>query len=226
MRAGRELPALLEAERRPRVPPGAERRSPGAERPGHDQDVARPRACPAGNAGGAADRRHAQQEPVGGGRVTADHGHACLAEALIQLHYVGDSRLGRRRKCDHEPFGLRAGRREVAEVDRSGAEPELAPGDPVEAKVDALDQRVLGDDAPSGQLGRVVLDPHREAALLELGEQAELADVTEPHGSPARRRDRRRSRSPAGPARPHARPRQRLRREPLPPGTALEPGRR
>ena len=42
----------------------------------------------------------------------------------------------------------------------------------------AFDERVLGDDEPVPQLGRVVLDPAREPAPLELGQQADLAELT------------------------------------------------
>ena len=44
-----------------------------------------------------------------------------------------------------------------------------------------LDERVLRDDEPSGQLRGVVLDPLRKPSLLELGEEAELTDLREPH---------------------------------------------
>ncbi len=76
-------------------------------------------------------------------------------------------------------FGARRG--EVAQVDRSGPETEVAPGDPFEPEVDVLDERVLGQDSPVAELGRVVRDPLREPSALELREQAELADVRESH---------------------------------------------
>jgi hypothetical protein len=46
--------------------------------------------------------------------------------------------------------------------------------------VDALDERVLRDDDAVVELGGIVLDVAREAAPLELGEQAGLAEVSEP----------------------------------------------
>ena len=49
--------------------------------------------------------------------------------------------------------------------------------DPVEPEVDALDERVLRHDEPAGEPRRVVGDPGREAAPLELGEQPELAQL-------------------------------------------------
>ena len=55
------------------------------------------------------------------------------------------------------------------------------PVEQVEAEVHALDERVLCDDEPVAELCRVVLDPLREAALLQLGEQAELTELREPH---------------------------------------------
>ena len=45
----------------------------------------------------------------------------------------------------------------------------------------ALDERVLRDDEPAGELRRVVLDPACEPAPLELREQAELAELRQPH---------------------------------------------
>ena len=50
--------------------------------------------------------------------------------------------------------------------------------------MNALDERVLGDDEAVTELCRVVLDPAREAAALELREQAELAELREPHRLP------------------------------------------
>ena len=61
--------------------------------------------------------------------------------------------------------------------------------EPVEAEVDALDERVLGDDEPAGELRRVVLDARDQAAALELGQQAELTELREPHRPPAEARD-------------------------------------
>ena len=47
--------------------------------------------------------------------------------------------------------------------------------------MDAFDERVLCDDQPVAELCGVVLDPLCEAALLQLGEQAELTELREPH---------------------------------------------
>jgi hypothetical protein len=57
----------------------------------------------------------------------------------------------------------------------------------VEAEVDALDERVLRHHEPVDLRG-VVLDPLREAAPLQLGEQPELAGLVEPHSSAIRTR--------------------------------------
>ena len=48
--------------------------------------------------------------------------------------------------------------------------------------MNALDERVLGDDE-AADLRRVVGDPLREAAPLQLGQEAELAQLLEPHSS-------------------------------------------
>ena len=55
--------------------------------------------------------------------------------------------------------------------------------------MDALDERVLRDDHAARELRRVVLDARDQAAPLELGEQAELTDLREPHRPPAAARD-------------------------------------
>ena len=102
--------------------------------------------------------KDAQHERLRGARVAAEHGHPCLGKALIQLHYVGDGRVGSRGEGDDEPLRLGARGGEVAEVDGRGTKAELTPGDPVEAEVDALDERVLGDDQVVAELRRVVLD--------------------------------------------------------------------
>jgi len=47
--------------------------------------------------------------------------------------------------------------------------------------MDALDERVLGDDEAATELSGIVLDADDQAALLELGEQAELTELREPH---------------------------------------------
>jgi len=57
--------------------------------------------------------------------------------------------------------------------------------------VNALDEQVLGDDEPVAELGRVVSDVPREPASLQLGEQAELAELREPHRSPSSTQPRR-----------------------------------
>ena len=61
---------------------------------------------------------------------------------------------------------------------------------PVEAEVNAFDERVLGDDDPVGELRGVVGDSTCEAAPLELREEPELAEVREPHRSPPARQTR------------------------------------
>jgi hypothetical protein len=47
--------------------------------------------------------------------------------------------------------------------------------------VDAFDQRVLGDDEPAFELRGVVLDSLCQPAPLELGEEAQLTELREPH---------------------------------------------
>ena len=81
---------------------------------------------------------------------------------------------------DHEARRLGARGGEVAEIHSRGAKAEIAKRDPVETEVHALDERVLRDDQ-AVDLCRVVLDRLSEPAALQLGEEAELAEVREPH---------------------------------------------
>jgi hypothetical protein len=55
------------------------------------------------------------------------------------------------------------------------------PTNQVEAEVDALDERVLRDDEAVSELRSVVLDPLGQPTPLELGEEAELTELREPH---------------------------------------------
>src|SRR5205823_12020705 len=74
-----------------------------------------------------------------------------------------------------------ARRRQVADVDGGGAVAELAPGKPVEPKVNALDQGVLRDDETWFKLCGVVFDLLGETSALQLGEEPELAELSQPH---------------------------------------------
>ena len=56
-----------------------------------------------------------------------------------------------------------------------------------EAEVHALDERILRHNEPFDLRG-VVLDPAREPAPLELGQQPELSRLVEPHSSSIRTR--------------------------------------
>src|SRR5206468_5381806 len=109
-RATRQLASLLEADRRTDVALATEGGSRRAQRAGDDQDVARPGAGPSRYTLRDPECGDAQDEAVGRTRVAADHGRACLREALIQLHYVGDSDVGWGGQRDDEPFRLGSGR--------------------------------------------------------------------------------------------------------------------
>ena len=90
-----------------------------------------------------------------------------------------------------KPFGLGARGCEIAEIDGRRAPAEIAPGDPVEPEVHALDEGVLRCHDPSLQLRGIVIDPLREPAAFELGKQPELAELRELHRSPLSLRRRR-----------------------------------
>ena len=176
----RELPALLEPERRAGEPSLAERGSRGAERTGDDEAVAGSGSRAARHAARAAERRHAEQYSVGAGRVSARDRHARLVQALVQGEDVVELGVRGDGERDDERLGLGSRRGEVAEVDGGRAVARVAPPEEVEAEVDALDERVLRDDELA-DLRRVVLDALGEPAALELGQQAYLTELREPH---------------------------------------------
>ena len=144
---------------------------------GDDQQIARQRPAPARHAVAPAERGDAQHDRLGRGQVTADDRHARLGDPLVELDHVGHACRRRHGERDHERLGLGARCGEVAEARGGGAPAELAPADPVEPEVDVLDDRVLRDDQPAGELGGVVPDIDDQTAILELGQQAELTEL-------------------------------------------------
>ena len=125
-------------------------------------------------------RRHAEQHALGSARVSARDRHSRLVQALVQGQDVVELRLRGEGECDDERLGLGSRRGEVAEVDGRRPVAQLAPAEEVEPEVDVLDERVLRDDELTN-LRRVVLDALGEAAPLELGQQAYLTELREPH---------------------------------------------
>ena len=162
-----------------------ERGPGGAERPADDDEVARARAGASGNARRPPERSHGEEDELCPRRVAAAHGNARLGETLVQLEHIRDTGGARQAERDDERERLCAGCGQVAEIHRGGAETELAPREQVQTEVHPLDERVLGDDE-TAHLRRVVLDPLREAATLELRQQAELAEPVDGHSSPMR----------------------------------------
>ncbi len=184
MRDTGERAALGDPQGRPHEPPPPEGRAGAAERPGDDEHVARTRAAAARHALRPAERGDREKDAVGARRVAADDRHARLRQALVELDHLLDGGVLPEPRGHQERLGLRAGGRQVADVDRGGPEAELAPADPVQVEVDALDESVLGHHGSSHDRG-VVLDPVRQAQPLELREEPELADLREPHRRPA-----------------------------------------
>ena len=80
---------------------------------------------------------------------------------------------------DDQRLRLGAGGGEVAQVDRRRLVAEVAPGRPLEAEVDSLDERVLRDDDAAVEDGRVVPDRLGEPAPGELREEPELTEIRE-----------------------------------------------
>src|SRR4051812_12155663 len=159
-------------------------RTGSTERTRHHEQIARAGAAPAGDPFRTAERSDGEIEALGDGGVAAEHRHPGLVQALVELEHVFELRLRRRAEPDNQPFCLGARSGEVAQVDRCGAVAELAVGRPREPEVHLLDERVLRDDEPALQLSSIVLDPAREPPALELVEEAELAELREPHRPP------------------------------------------
>ena len=163
MRDAREPLALVEPERRPRrsavlrnaapaAPSGpvTTSRSPGRAPPRPGTRSERPSAVTLSDElrrGSCRRRRPARRSPRSPRRARR------RPSTRVEAGAASETRSAR---------GLRPRRREVAEVDRRRAPPEVAPAHPVEPEVDALDERVLRDDE-SVDLRRVVLDPLRRA---------------------------------------------------------------
>ena len=185
MRRERELPPLLEPQRRRCVASRAEGRSGGAERPCDDQQVSRPRARPPGHAFAPTEGGDRDHDRLRRGRVAAQDRDTRFGEPFVEVDHVGQSRRSRNGERDQERVRLRARGREVAEVDRRGAKTEAAPVDPVEPEVDVLDEGVLRHDEPVSEERRIVLDAGDQAAGLEVREQAELTDLGQPRQRPS-----------------------------------------
>ncbi len=170
-----ELASLGRADRRPQESALAERRAGTAERPGHDEEVARLRAGSPRHALSAPERGNGDDDRVCLRRVAAAHRDAGLRDPLVQRDRAVEARR-RERDDERERLGARGG--EVTDVHGRGAEAELVPVEEVEAEVDAFDERVLRHDE-TVDLGRVVLDADDQAATLELGEELELVHDSE-----------------------------------------------
>src|SRR3954451_17550654 len=177
VRGLRELQPFLDPDRRARVPPFPKRCSGRAQRPGHHEVVSG--SCP----GAARDTLRVTQGGdrekglTGPGGVPAPDRHVRLRDAAVELEHSLDLGLGRQADADEKRLGAGSRGGEVADVDRGGAEPELPPGEALELKVDAFDERILRDDEPSAQLGGVMLRALDEPLPLELGQQSELAEL-------------------------------------------------
>src|SRR5207248_6099397 len=97
-----EAPTLLEPERRSDELAAAKGCAGGAERTGDDDPVSGLRAAAAGNARGAPDRRHREDDLRRRSRVAAANGHACLGDACVELEDVVDVGLAGQGQRDDE----------------------------------------------------------------------------------------------------------------------------
>jgi thioredoxin 1 len=184
MRVRGKLLPFRQPKRRTHERLTAKRRTSSTERSGHDQLISRTRIRPARHARGAADRRDAQQQPVRLRRIPAEHRNVRLGDPLVELEDVPNLRLGRSAQSDEQPFGIGTRGSEIAEVHSRRAPAEIAPGEPVEPEVDALDEGVLRCDHAAVELSCIVIASAGEPATFQFGEQAELAKLRELHRSP------------------------------------------
>ncbi len=187
-RDAREPRALVEAERRPSSRPA--RNATPAPPSGPVTTSTSPGFAPArpGTRSARPSAVTLRQHRLRARRVAAAHGNAGLVQALVQLDDVRRAPLSPgSAERDDKRKRLGAARGEIAEVDGGSAIAEIAPRDEIEAEVHTLDERVLRHDEPVDLRG-VVLDALREPAALELGEQAELSRLVEPHSSSIRTR--------------------------------------
>ena len=138
---------------------------------------------------GASERRDADANDGRRGGVAAHDGYARFGDPFVERKHVVELGLAGEGETDEQAFGHRPGRGEVADVHRSSAEAELAPGEPVEPEVHPFDERVLRDHEPADD-GRVVLDADDHPAPLELGEKRELTRLRERRQRPSSRPDR------------------------------------
>src|SRR6266511_5439370 len=187
VRVGCELSSFDQAQRRTREAVAPKRCAAGPEWARDDERVSGASSATAGNALRAPERGHAEHYVLGSARVAADDRHTGLVQALVERKHVVELGLARQPDCDDERLRLGARGGEIAEVDGRSAKAELLPAQPVEPEVDPLDERILGDDQAGLELSRVVFDLDGEPALFELGQQPELTELREPHGSRSRR---------------------------------------
>src|SRR5512133_3863432 len=121
----------------------AEGRSRGAERAGHDEEVARSRAGAAGHPLRATERGHRKEEPLRAGRVAAQDRHTRLVEALVELDDVVERGPRWRAEADDQALGLCARGGQVAEVDGRRAVAEVAVARPLQADVHLVDTHAV-----------------------------------------------------------------------------------
>ena len=179
---------FLDAVRHRRQRPRTERRACGAERPGHDDGIAGLCSGAARDALRAAQRGHREDHAVRARRIAAANRHATFVQAEVELEHIGELGLGGQPKRDEQGERIGTGGGEIADVDGGRACAQLEPAQEVEAEVNSLDQRILRHDEPLHD-GGVVLDPLRQPAPLELGQEPELPELVEPrHSSEIRAR--------------------------------------
>lgn len=153
------------------------------ERAGYDEQISRLCSGAARDPGGATERGDGDDELRRFGRVAPDDADSGFGDAAVELEDVLDARPARCCEGDEQRERFRARGGEVAEVHRSRAEAEVAPGQPVETEVHSFHECVLCDDEVVDLRG-VVIDCLGEPTRLELAQELELAELKELHRPP------------------------------------------
>src|SRR5262249_11338544 len=199
----RQLDPLYDAVRRADIAVLPQSRTRCTQRAGNDELIARAGARASWNTVGLPNRRNRDRDHGSRDRVATPNRDAGFSNSCVEPEYVVELGLAGDAEADEQRPRPRARGGEIADVDGGRAETELLPRKPVEAEVNSLDERILCDDEPVPELRRVVLDLFGEPAALQLGQQAELAELRQPHvrelceqtrhsSPPARRRHPRR----------------------------------
>jgi hypothetical protein len=151
--------------------------SRAAEGPCDDQLVSRSRAGAAGDAFASAQSGHRDRCALRGHRVTARDRNTRLVDALVERSNRLDFGVGGKTEPDKQPDGVGTHRRQIAQVDGRRLVTEVAPGRPLEAKMDPFDEEVLTRNEPGIEKRSLRVETRNQPAQLELPQEPELTEL-------------------------------------------------